>query len=139
MIKVTESPAREPVFHLRAGDASYILTVFHGFLLHLYCGPAISDDDPEWLLVRVSHDSVVPHPADTPESWFSLDIAPQECPVPDLLCPMSKKPEYCFSFPCEARLTMVYVKQSAPNLNISLPTTMGERWHDIRLKPREQP
>ena len=81
MIKVTQSPSREPVFHLRAGDASYIFEVFHGYLLHLYCGPAVSDDAPDYLLVRVNHDSVVPRPADTPESWFSLDIAPQECPV----------------------------------------------------------
>lgn len=81
MIKVTETALREPVFHLRAGDASYIFSVFHGYLLHLYCGPAVSDDAPEVLLVRVGHDSVVPRPADTPEGWFSLDIAPQECPV----------------------------------------------------------
>jgi len=81
MIKTVFSASGEPVFHLRAGDASYILAVFHRFLLHLYCGPAVSDDDPEYLLVRVNHDSVVPRPADTTESWFSLDIAPQECPV----------------------------------------------------------
>ncbi len=81
MIRVTQSSSHEPVFHLRAGDASYIFAVFHGFLLHLYCGPAVSDDDPERLLVRVNHDSVVPRPADTSESWFSPDIAPQECPV----------------------------------------------------------
>ena len=74
------SPA-EPVFHLRAGDASYVFCVFHGFLLHLYCGPAVDDDDLGYLLVKVGHDSVVPRPADTPEGWFSLDIAPQEFPV----------------------------------------------------------
>ncbi|MBO6053610.1 MAG: alpha-galactosidase [Clostridia bacterium] len=71
----------EPVFHLRAGDASYVFCVFHGYLLHLYCGPAVGEDDLTALLVKVGHDSVVPRPADTPEGWFSLDIAPQEFPV----------------------------------------------------------
>ncbi len=81
MITVSRNSLGEPVFHLRAGGASYILSVFHGYLLHLYCGAAISDDDPEWLLVRVGHDSVVPRPASTPEGWFSLDIAPLEYPA----------------------------------------------------------
>jgi len=71
----------EPLFHLRAGDASYVFCVFHGYLLHLYCGPAVGEDDLTALLVKVGHDSVVPRPADTPEGWFSLDIAPQEFPV----------------------------------------------------------
>ena len=82
MIRITShSLTGEPLFHLRAGDASYVFCVFHGFLLHLYCGPAVEDDDLTPLLVKVGHDSVVPRPADTPEGWFSLDIAPQEFPV----------------------------------------------------------
>ena len=81
MITVSKTASGEPLFHLRAGDASYVFSVFHGFLLHLYCGPAVAEDDLEYLLVRVGHDSVVPRPADTPEGWFSLDIAPQEFPV----------------------------------------------------------
>ena len=83
MIRILPSSSLDasPVFHLRAGDASYVFCVFHGFLLHLYCGPAVEDDDLTPLLVKVGHDSVVPRPADTPEGWFSLDIAPQEFPV----------------------------------------------------------
>ncbi len=81
MITVSKTASGEPLFHLRAGDASYAFSVFHGFLLHLYCGPAVADDDLEYLLVRVGHDSVVPRPSDTPEGWFSLDIAPQEYPA----------------------------------------------------------
>jgi len=81
MISVTETSAGEPLFHLRAGDASYVFSVFHGYLLHLYCGPAVGEDDLEYLLVRVGHDSVVPRPFDTSENWFSLDIAPQEIPA----------------------------------------------------------
>lgn len=81
MIKTILSATGEPIFHLTAGDASYVISVFHGFLLHLYAGPAISDDDVEYLLVRVGHDSVVPRPAHTPEGWFSCDIAPFEYPA----------------------------------------------------------
>ena len=81
MIKTILSATGEPIFHLTAGDASYILSIFHGFPLHLYAGPAISDDDVEYLLVRVGHDSVVPRPAHTPEGWFSCDIAPFEYPA----------------------------------------------------------
>ena len=81
MIKITTTQHGEPVFHLRAGDASYVLCSFHGFLLHLYAGEAISDDDVTYLLVKVGHDSVVPRPADTPEGWFSCDIAPFEYPA----------------------------------------------------------
>ena len=67
MIKTILSATGEPIFHLTAGDASYVFSIFHGFPLHLYAGPAISDDDVEYLLVRVGHDSVVPRPAHTPE------------------------------------------------------------------------
>ena len=81
MIKITTTQQDEPVFHLRAGDASYVLCSFHGFLLHLYAGEAISDDDVTYLLVKVGHDSVVPRPADTPEGWFSCDVAPFEYPA----------------------------------------------------------
>lgn len=81
MIKITSNSFGEPIFHLRAGDASYVISVFHGYLLHLYAGPAISDDDVSYLLVRIGHDSVVPRPADTPEGWFSCDIAPFEYPA----------------------------------------------------------
>ena len=81
MIKITTTQQDEPVFHIRAGDASYVLCSFHGFLLHLYAGEAISDDDVTYLLVKVGHDSVVPRPADTPEGWFSCDVAPFEYPA----------------------------------------------------------
>ncbi len=81
MIKITSTSLGEPVFHLRAGDASYVVGVFHGFVLHLYSGAAVSDDDLTYLLVRVGHDSVVPRPADTTEGWFSCDIAPFEYPA----------------------------------------------------------
>ena len=81
MIKITTTQQDEPVFHLRAGDASYVLCSFHGFLLHFYAGEAISDDDVTYLLVKVGHDSVVPRPADTPEGWFSCDVAPFEYPA----------------------------------------------------------
>ncbi len=81
MIKQLVSHTKEPIFHLTAGDASYIFSVFHGFLVHHYCGPKIHDDDVEYLMVRVNHDSVVPHPADAEESWFSCDIATFEYPA----------------------------------------------------------
>ncbi|MBQ8188122.1 MAG: alpha-galactosidase [Clostridia bacterium] len=81
MIKTVLSKTGEPIFHLRAGDASYVFSSFHGFLIHLYMGPAVSDDDLEYLMVRVGHDSVVPRPADTSEYWFSCDIAPFEYPA----------------------------------------------------------
>lgn len=81
MIRTLLSASGEPIFHLQAGDASYILSVFHGFVLHLYSGPLISDDDVEDLLVRVSHDSVIPLPGHTEEKWFSCDIAPFEYPA----------------------------------------------------------
>lgn len=81
MIKTVLSSTGEPVFHLTAGDSSYVISVFHGFPLHLYAGAKISDDDVEYLLVRVGHDSVVPRPAHTPEGWFSCDIAPFEYPA----------------------------------------------------------
>lgn len=77
VIKILEK--KEPAFHLKAGDASYLFSVFHGFLIHHYCGPAITDDEVEYLMVQVDHDSVVPHPADVEESWFSCDIAATEC------------------------------------------------------------
>ena len=81
MIKVIQTERKEPVFHLTAGDASYIFSVYHGFLIHHYCGPQVSDDDVEYLMVQVDHDSTVPHPADVKESWFSCDIAPFEYPA----------------------------------------------------------
>lgn len=80
MIQEFKTERGEPGFHLKAGDASYIFSVYHGYLIHHYCGAAISDDDVEYLMVRVNHDSVVPHPADVEESWFSCDIAPFEYP-----------------------------------------------------------
>ena len=78
MIQIVHSATDEPIFHLHAGDASYILSVFHGMVLHLYSGPAISDDDVEDLLVRITHDSVIPLPGHIKENWFSCDIAPFE-------------------------------------------------------------
>lgn len=81
MIRVKQTERKEPIFHLMAGDASYVFSVFHGFLIHHYCGQKISDDDVEYLMVRVNHDSTVPHPADVEESWFSCDIAPFEYPA----------------------------------------------------------
>lgn len=81
MIKVVLSERKEPIFHLTAGDASYVFSVYHGFLIHHYCGSKISDDDVEYLMVQVNHDSTVPHPADVEESWFSCDIAPFEYPA----------------------------------------------------------
>ena len=81
MIKEFLTERGEIGFHLTAGDASYIFSVFHGFLIHHYCGPKVSDDDVEYLMVQVNHDSTVPHPADVEESWFSCDIAPFECPA----------------------------------------------------------
>lgn len=80
MIKEFLTQRGEPAFHLTAGDASYVFSVYHGFLIHHYCGAKISDDDMEYLMVQVDHDSTVPHPADVSESWFSCDIAPFECP-----------------------------------------------------------
>lgn len=81
MIKEFLTERGEMGFHLTAGDASYIFSVFHGFLIHHYCGPQVLDDDVEYLMVQVNHDSTVPHPADVEESWFSCDIAPFECPA----------------------------------------------------------
>jgi len=82
MIRVLNTERGEPIFHLRSGDSSYVMSVFHGYLLHLYCGAAISDDDVEYLLVRMGHDSIVPRPAHTFEEhkWFSCDVAPFEYP-----------------------------------------------------------
>ncbi len=81
MIKVSQTERKEPIFHLTAGDASYVFSVYHGFLIHHYCGPRVSDDDLEYVMVQVNHDSTVPHPADVEESWFSCDIAPFEYPA----------------------------------------------------------
>ena len=80
MIKEFLTKRGEPGFHLVAGDSSYIFSVFHGFLIHHYCGPKVSDDDVEYLMVQVHHDSTVPHPADVEYDWFSCDIATFECP-----------------------------------------------------------
>lgn len=80
MIKEFLTERGEPGFHLTAGDSSYIFSVFHGFLIHHYCGPKVSDDDVEYLMVQVHHDSTVPHPADVEYDWYSCDIAPFECP-----------------------------------------------------------
>ena len=80
MIKEFLTERGEPGFHLVAGDASYVFSVVHGFLIHHYCGPKVSDDDVEYLMVQVHHDSTVPHPADVAEDWFSCDILPFECP-----------------------------------------------------------
>ena len=80
MIKEFLTQRGEVGFHLTAGDASYIFSVYHGFLIHHYCGPRVSDDDVEYLMVQVDHDSTVPRPANVEETWFSCDIAPFECP-----------------------------------------------------------
>ena len=83
MIKVIQSQRGEPIFHLRSGDSSYAFTVFHGFLVHLYCGAQVSDDDLEYLMVQIGHDSVVPRPAHTAQehNWFSPDVAAMEYPA----------------------------------------------------------
>ena len=81
MIREFLTERNEPGFHLQAGDASYIFSVFHGFLIHHYCGAKVLDDDLEYMMVQVKHDSVVPHPYDVEEDWFSCDIAPFECPT----------------------------------------------------------
>ena len=60
MIKEFLTERGEPGFHLTAGDSSYIFSVFHGFLIHHYCGPKISDDDMEYMMVQVNHDSSIP-------------------------------------------------------------------------------
>ena len=77
MIQVHHSHRGEPIFHLKSGDSSYVMSVFHGYLLHLYCGAQVSDDDLEYLLVQIPHDSVVPRPAHTYEAdkWFSCDAS----------------------------------------------------------------
>ena len=83
MIHVHHSQRGEPIFHLKSGDSSYVLSVFHGYLLHLYCGAQVSDDDLEYLLVQIPHDSVVPRPSHTYEEnkWFSCDAATFEYPA----------------------------------------------------------
>ena len=83
MIQVHTSQRGEPIFHLRSGDSSYVMSVFHGYLLHLYCGAQVSDNDLEYLLVQIPHDSVVPRPAHTfvENKWFSCDAATFEYPA----------------------------------------------------------
>ncbi len=83
MIHVQNTQRDEPLFHLKSGDSSYVFTVFNGYLLHLYCGARVADDDLEYLLVRIGHDSVVPRPAHTFEEnkWFSTDFATMEYPA----------------------------------------------------------
>lgn len=83
MIKVIKNQHNEPLFHLQSADCSYVFTVFNGFLVHLYCGAKISNDDVEYLMVQIGHDSIVPRPAHTFEEhkWFSLDVIPQEYPA----------------------------------------------------------
>lgn len=83
MIQVHSSQRGEPIFHLRLADSSYVMSVFHGYLLHLYCGARVSDHDLEYLLPRISHDSVVPRPAHTfqEDKWFSCDTAAFEYPA----------------------------------------------------------
>lgn len=69
-------------FKLDAGDTSYVLRVFTGgYLVHLYYGAHISDENLDYLLVKVGHDSVVPQTPSAPDTyWFSCDIAPFEYP-----------------------------------------------------------
>ncbi len=68
-------------FKLDANETSYIIKIFDGgYLLHLYYGAYISDDDVDYLLVKVNHDSIVPNSPDVPYHWFSCDIAPFEYP-----------------------------------------------------------
>jgi len=80
MIKTSLTKNGEPLFHLKAGDASYVFSSFRGFLVQLYCGPAVHDDDLEYLLVKLWHTSQTPLTGEAPEDWFSCDIAPFEYP-----------------------------------------------------------
>jgi len=69
-------------FKLDAGNTSYVIRIFTGgYLVHLYYGAKISDENLDYLLVKVGHDSVVPQTPSAPDTrWFSCDIAPFEYP-----------------------------------------------------------
>jgi len=66
-------------FHLRAGDASYLLQVHKGYLAHRYFGKKLSRDQLAQPLVCVSR-SFSPNP-DAQDESFSLDTLPQEYPT----------------------------------------------------------
>lgn len=71
--------SEKKIFHLQAGDSSYIMQVSeHGFLYHVYYGKHVSDNDLSHLLVTGGGASFSSSPADAP-GW-SLDIVPMEYP-----------------------------------------------------------
>ena len=69
------------IFHLQAGDSSYVMQVVHeGFLAHLYWGRKIEDyrfANPLQFVDRAFSGN--PYPSS--DRTFSLDTLPQEFPV----------------------------------------------------------
>lgn len=69
------------VFHLQAGNTSYIIQVYRdGYLAHLYWGKKIRNVNPEELLILRERSSFSANP-DINDRVFSLDTLSQEYPA----------------------------------------------------------
>lgn len=72
---------KSKVFHLQAGDTSYVMQVYKdGYLAQLYWGKRIKKANAEELLICAPRSSFSPNP-DPNDAWLSLDTLPQEYPA----------------------------------------------------------
>ena len=67
------------IFKLDTEKSTYAMMVGEGgFLIHLYYGARLPDDDLRYLARRGWFDSLSPHPADVGDPLFSPDVCPME-------------------------------------------------------------
>jgi len=69
------------LFRLDTKTSSYAFMVYEeNYLVHLYYGPRVTDQDLQPLMYRGWYDSLSPRNPQVSDPRFTLDVIPQECP-----------------------------------------------------------
>ena len=69
------------LFRLDTNTSSYAFMVYEeNYLVHLYYGPRVTDQDLQPLMYRGWYDSLSPRNPQVSDPRFTLDVIPQECP-----------------------------------------------------------
>lgn len=69
------------LFRLDTKTSSYAFMVYEeNYLVHLYYGPRVTDQDLRPLMYRGWYDSLSPRNPQVSDPRFTLDVIPQECP-----------------------------------------------------------
>ena len=73
--------SQEKIFKLDTKTSTYALRVYHGYLVHLYYGAKLPDDNLKHLMYRGWFDSLSPYAEGVDDPLFSADIVPMEYPT----------------------------------------------------------